>query len=263
MNELERIYDYPTARESILAEKRTESEVERIVLDGGIFIYLKGHPYPHKGMPTPEAVFAVNQAKRLLMQGLRTFGIWLIVVPRWKLLRAYTQLAIDPLRPIMLKYEYLTPQAQEVQRLISGFEGTTGGEYDVEENARRARGDEDYLRMIALGKIAAHIIEYDGAYRFRFMDLAGEVKPYALYHRPIREIRRVLAIHRRRDYKVVRDKFQLAGLVLCAALLLPSVRKRFKGIVAKADWSKLVADEGDRYWMEQKLDYHYKDRGVV
>ena len=50
-------------------------------------------------------------------------------------------------------------------------------------------------------------------------------------------------------------KFKGIALVLGIGLLLPSVRKAFKKVIAESDFEKLQYDEIDRYWTAMRNDY--------
>lgn len=179
-------------------------EIERIEYEGGIKIYLKGHVYPQKGLPTEQAVFAVNIAKKLLSFKFRD--------------AVYTAL-----QPHLLKPEYMTPFAREIKRMFPS----------------------------KLGTVIAHIFEYDSSYRLRTQDLANETSKEALLRNPFKEIRRLLAINKRRDYEEVHLKFKRFGYVLMALLFLPQFRRKFREL----DFDKLKPDTADFYWTNIRTDY--------
>ena len=103
----------------------------------------------------------------------------------------------------------------------------------------------------------AHIFHYDEAYRFRLQDLFAETTAERLSLWPCAEILRLLEINRQRDHKFAHRKFALAAYALVLFFLWPLNRKRFRTALASVDYSKLLPDDGDLYWMKQKIDYKY------
>jgi len=108
-----------------------------------------------------------------------------------------------------------------------------------------------------ISHIFAYLMEYDGAYKFRVQDLANETSTELLTTRPLKEIRRLLAINKERDYPAVHRKFVIAATLLYLYVLFK--RKDFIKKIKKLDWSKIQMDENDRYWASIKTDYEYGD----
>ncbi len=219
------IFESPiTLEHTVIQHDPNFLEVERIEFDHGIRIYLKGHLYPQLGMPTPQAIWAVNIVKSLIKHGMILF-----VLNR----TAWKSIGWRALEQHILKYEFLTPTAQGIYDFIVAFNGDT-----------------------QLAKILAHVIEYDGAYRFRLMDLMTETDFIALNQHPIKELKRLFAVHKQRDYQEVSDKLGKLHK-LSYFLLWPPLRKRFRYALAHTELSKLCFNEIDEYWAKQKTDYKY------
>lgn len=104
-----------------------------------------------------------------------------------------------------------------------------------------------------LGITVAHVLEYDSAYRLFIQDLLSETTKDALLQRPYREIRRLLQISDRRlaQNPVVRKKMHYIGHIFLILLRIPSFRRK----LSQGDFSKLQADESDKYWISLRTDY--------
>lgn len=189
---------------------REFSQVSRVE---GNCIYLEGHPYPFKGIPTPERVRAINEIKQMFKFP------W-----RWN-----TKKALKIIEPHRQPTKNLTPIAREIIKIIPN----------------------------SIGELVAYVLEYDIAYRFRLQDLFSETDKETLSRRPIREILRLLAINKRRDYAGVHRKIRGAGVIAILALILPPFRKAFRRTLQTADFNELILDAGDRYWLKRRKDYKY------
>ncbi len=234
------IYENKSGGDQIAQESVQVWHMDRIEYDGGIKLYLKGCDYPQKGMPTPEALFAVNAVKKILLVGMRTFKGSLIFVRVKKLVKAFNEIGWRIISPYVLKEEYQQEFTREIDNLIYFFLFAYGIEAD---DANRC------------ASIMSHIFEYDWAYRLRLQDLFGETNKEMLQDNPRSELRRLLELNRVRDFKEANDKFKMFARMMSWVFFIPRVRHSFVTAVSLVDFSKLVPDEGDRYWMLQRLDY--------
>lgn len=218
------IYQYTSAREKILEEGGggPGMTVERIEFSNGIRIYTKEHPHPHKGLPTPEALTAVNTVKRLT-KALLKFKI----APN-----LFWELSEKAMRPHILKPEYQQRFTKELTELLEHF-----------VNHERA-------------ELIAHIFEYDRAYRFRVQDLFAETTQGRLMVMPIREMGKLIRINGERDYEAVSKKVRAFGRARFM-LLIPYLRTKFIKAMYAVDYNNLLPDEDDVYWMRQQVDYSY------
>lgn len=204
-----------------------ESEVvDRVDYTNGIRVYFKGHPFPHKGMPTEPAVAATNVVKKIIM---------MMKLPR---ITYFNILAREAFRPYVLRPEFMTPAASELMSVLKCFFRQLGL---PEETASHL----------------AHVVEYDNAYRLRMQDLFSETTKEKLCRAPVREIWRLIEINKKRDYAVVTNKFRKFAKIATIALLIPPIRTAFKKAILNSDYEKLCLDEGDRYWIKKRLDYKW------
>lgn len=229
------IFEYPPSlEERILQDSHIHIplQVERIDIEKGIWVYVKGHTFPQKGIATPEAIWAINHVKRLTKEFLR--HPWLLVLlGRKNAVRALERVLWHGMAPYIIKQEFLTPCAREVGKLLRPLCG------------------EKVATMLA------HVIEYDQAYRFRLQDLCTETSKKFLLKEPITEIRYLLYVNRKRDYKEVAIKIAMVGEILTLLLLIPWYRNKFKKVIAASDFTQLQFDTSDRYWASLKKDYNY------
>lgn len=188
--------------------------VEKITYDEGTLLHLSGHPYPYRGMPSAEALSAINKAKHILLKR------------PWRYTEAHRLVL-----PYALPLPHLTPTALGVLILLKDL-------------------------PFSLRNTIAHIIEYDAAYRFRLMDLATETSKVELTSHPFRELTRLIALHKQRDYPEIHAKLQKVTW-LRYLLLLPPVKKTFIKAIQRTPWNLLTFDEIDAYWTTKKIDYNY------
>lgn len=204
-------------------------EVDHI--DGNL-MYLKGYPYPYKGVPTIEALEAVNRAKSVLKA-------WAQLPLPWRFNAAISE-AWTMLRPYQMPTLEITSTALWVWNFVLVFN-----------------------KKNWWGYMPALIIQYDAAYRFRLMDLASETSTLALTLNPRKEIARLIEINRQRDYPEVSNKIRMVGNLVRAALLWPPWKRAFIHAIQECPLDHLVFDEIDRYWACHKKDYNYFGKTYV
>lgn len=218
------IYKYPPATQSVTWEtgKNEGMDVERIEINSGIRIYLKGEVHPSKGLPTPEAIVAVNSVKR-----------WAKLLLRLKIAPgAFWSESVLVMRPYILKPEYQQIFTKELTNLLEHFVSREKAE------------------------TIAHIFEYDRAYRFRVQDLFDCTWQRRILEGPIHEIGRLIKINGVRDYAAVHTKIRAFGR-LRWLLLWPPLRKRFVTAIRSCHYVDLIPDDDDIYWMSKQDDYRY------
>lgn len=165
------IYQYAGGGEQIVKNEVSEIwKVDRVEYSQGIRVYLEGCSFPQKGLPTKEALFAINQVKKIL----KMFHIFI-----WSRKR-FEELCWPVISPYILKEEYQQVFTKEFAKFFTG----------------------------KTAEIISHIFEYDWAYRLRLQDMLGETTKDELLKQPYREVTRIVEINKQRDYKEVSDKFR-------------------------------------------------------
>lgn len=258
-------FKYSTAEEQIDAEGQMVTPLEKIEWNNGIFQYLQGAAYPMKSLASAETMWALNGAKRIFIEGARFLTKWyflpaymLLVILPWKIKKkfleqviySYCEVAWRPLSPYILKTNYMTAIAQELEWGAYSFLKNIGVKEDL---------------CWKFAEIFASLIEYDNAYRYRANDIFAETTKKILYEKPIREVGRLLKIMGSREHytsdgkrhEVVFNKFRLLGVVLQIGLLHPKIRKAFKTSISQIDVSKMGYDEIDKYWVCLREDYFF------
>ena len=176
---LKAILENPSGEQQIINESDVFWTVDKITFDGGIKQYITGAEFPCKGYTPPETLWACGFAKRLLVEGVKTLSFWSLFIGWRKLLFSYTDICWKVMSPHIMKYEYMTPVAQELQDLIHNF---------------LIRLDVPEETATNFSKIFSHLIEYDNAYRYRVEDILSETTIEALNDNPRKEIKRLCKI---------------------------------------------------------------------
>ncbi len=197
------------------------TDVERMELGGknGILIYLKGHLYPIKGMPTPNAVQGINVMKKVLLEFSK--HPTLLLTPR-KTLQSFAEISNKALQGCFMQERYMTAVARELRGMI--------------------------------GTHFAHIIEYDSAYRLRLQDMFSSVSQAEMIERPIRSVWKMVKRNREQDYLSVHNKVRKIAWLLTFALLT-GFRDKWIKAFQECTYENLCLDEGDVYWIGQRTDY--------
>ena len=206
---------------------------------GGIYVYYKGLPYPRKGFPYPEAVWANDVMKRITLAIFKsivmkeTIVVLLVtaLLP-WKIkikilekfLHNYARISNWLFQQHILKLERYSNPCRSIYKVTDTFLRQVGI-----HSGRHLHGD--YLSKY-IGLTIATLIEYDDAYRYRFEDLMSETTKYKLIKKPLREMRRLLDIFMKREtYENVQGNIKSIKLFATIALLHPKIRKAFRNAI--------------------------------
>jgi hypothetical protein len=226
---------------------------------GGIFLYYKELLFPRKGFPYPEAVYAVNFAKRQIVSWLRFFvqkGLFLsylgFLILTWdskvKILSRFLRTLYDCVDPTVKPY-YLLPRyymapARELDKYTRLFLENLGIDGGL------AQG---------MGKLVAMIIEYDTAYCWRIQDIFSVADRDSLLKNPAKEMTRLLKILIERDQmsEKVRDIAGSALKLLRFALRTPKIKRAFIKATQEIDLSKIAFTEADRYQVSFLKGYNF------
>lgn len=215
----------------------------KLVEDLGALRYIDGALYPAKGIPTPEAVFAINQIKSLIKEGVKYLP-FLIFADRNKLLTSFNTLTNRFLNPYKVDHKYLCPTAFSMYTIIARFLVNIGIDEEIAENTAYN---------------IAHIFEYDDAWRYRMQDIAHEANINNFYDNPSKELKRLTVLFcNRQDLEhrnVISDKVERLIKPLHWILLLPKYRNSFLNIIIHI--KGMDYDESDEYWMKLRDDYNF------
>lgn len=245
--------------------KQVESEsneiyiLEKVEADPtkGIFTYIQDAQFPLKGFPSSDAIFAINQIKKIVVETVKILGKWYLLplcvgllLQKQNIIEAFNKIAWKVISPYVLKFHYMTKFSQTLHGIVLVFLMEMG---ITEEAAER------------FATIFVHLIEYDGAYRYRMIDLFSETSKERIIKDPRKEIKRIAALSQERDEQIVAYKFDKAANILSYLLLVPSIKRAFKKSIEQSNFKDLQYDDIDLYWSLCRTDYRfmgmgYKDR---
>lgn len=151
------------------------------------------------------------------------------------------RIAIAGDEPYFLKEKHMTPCSRELQFVIFTFLVDIG---ITESTADR------------FSEIFSHILEYDNAYRFRFMDIMGETTKEELKS-PHKAIRRLIEVIRHRENNHTGYKYMRIAKLLYVALYIPRIKKAFLKTIEQTYITNLQPQEADLYWMCSKNSYPF------
>lgn len=248
------------ARNLIISESTHEWRVEKIDKEDGIRMFIEGAEFPQKGCPTPEAVWANNILKKVIVEGSRVLSLpqFVIAVPLFvfsskrkllnKVLQSFNIIADRIMWPYYLPTQEMGTFSRELELFTSIFLISLGVHNEIDVKGKNI--------ATQFAKNIAHIFEYDAAYRWRVQDLLSETNAEAVLS--LREIKRLKELFKRRE-RVGRltTQMDIFFLLFMGTLLLPSIRKALKESIQTINFKKLQFDEGDRYWCCFRTDYDF------
>lgn len=228
----EGIYVYSTNHFTLTTEKGAERHID-------------GATHPAKGIPTPQAIFALNQVKSLLKESL-SHPIPLLLtflLNRDKLLNSLNNVINKLFYPYLVTREYLTPSAKAVHSFLYEFIQ----DLDVKE---------------PIAELTAYYVaqfpEYDDIYRYIFQDTIAIMDIQLMETNPREELLYLQTIIKQRASNVLSCKINKIIRLLRVLLLVPPIKKSF----TKHVHHLLLAlpDEADIYWMAHRDDYLFQGK---
>lgn len=212
--------------------------------DKGIIRHVDGALHPAKGIPTPSAIFALNQLKFILKEAITNYPVFLstafLINPN-KTLQTFNHIADKLLLPYRINKKHMCPTAFYTYSTLS--------------NALRSSHITPSIAEETAFNIA-QIFEYDDAYRYRLQDMATELNIIKAKQSPRKEIKRLLSLHaEREDNPVIRNKIHKLILPITYLLLIPRYKKAFTSSISFLKGAKY--DEADWYWTALRDDYLY------
>ena len=244
-------------------ENAVASEITQYVFDraeypesGGIYAYFKDCPFPAKGFPFPQAMHAVNIAKRFLRNFIsaltgREMGfllpVFLLFPKKIKLvekyLKAYSDAAMMAIEPFILLPMRMTECAREIRFFIKNFLMEMG----ISEMTAQSFAD-----------VFSTLIQYDDRYRLTIEDAMSETTKENLMNNPGKEIGRLLKIMAKREHAPeVSEKFNNFARLINVLLRMPRIKKSFKKALLLSDFKNFQLDDADRYHTLLREDYDF------
>jgi hypothetical protein len=151
------------------------------------------------------------------------------------------RIAVAGNEPYFLKEKHMTQCSRELQFSIFTFL--------VELGIKEQTADR-------FSEIFSHILEYDNAYRFRFMDIMGETTKEDLQssHKAIRHL---IGVIKQRENNQCGDKYMRIVKLLHLALYIPKIKRAFLKTIEQTDITNLQPQQADLYWMCSKNSYPF------
>lgn len=214
----------------------------------GIYINLIGAKYPLKNFPEDRIIFDCNQVKAIIIESVKNIKwYWIFIAPflykdRQNILDSFNRISWKIMSPHILKYQYMPPFCKTLHYVILRFLMGIGF---TEESA-------DTFALIF-----SSVVDYDGAYRYRVLDLMSETSKEKLSNSPRSEINRLIKLETERDDKFVGSKLNKVAMLVNVVLLIPKIRKAFIMAISTSNFEDLQADESDRYWFCIRTDYKF------
>jgi len=236
---------------------------EELPETGGIYRYYEDVPYAYKGHPSPEAQIMTNMIKRFFvstakfLKSSKLSAIALAIAPRSfqkKLFESYIDNYLwCHVQMIRWKNDKYCICCREIiragEKISYRFEGQHMG----------------YIGKLA--HLAANILEFDNAYRWRIQDTFTGLKKKEVLKDVSSGIGEMIYVMGRREEPARRtEKYED---IKSALKLLLFIRRDFKKILyeflKELNFDKMKLDEGDIYWNLTRTDYNilglpYKER---
>jgi hypothetical protein len=216
------------------------SYITEVSFNDGIYVTFKGGEFPAKVLSTPEILYSVNIIKAIVMELLR------IRLNAISILSAFNRVGLKIMRQYFLKDEYRTLQTKELCNSLYHFSYSLTSDHIIASN---------------FSKILSHLIEYDNAYRLRFIDIASEIDPIALKDNIKGELKRLLSIWLSREIQHgegMKIKISRALSVVLWLLRIPSIKKASTYAIEKTNFDNMKYDNIDTYWAYLRKDYNFK-----
>ncbi len=234
---------------------------KEVIYDGEVKIIVEGAEFPLKTGPTAECLFAINLIKKNILEFINVITapqfypslLLIFLLPKRKLvtriLNSFNRISNIVLRPYK-NYKFysrdfkmnLTAPARGIGKFTELFLIC----YKINEKTAHRTAE-----------TLAHLIEFDGAYRFRLLDMISVADYENMRKSPRKEIQRVLKISSEREgVKEVKPKLKLLS-TLVWILEIPSIKKAFRKALKVDKFSMFSIDIEDWYWMSLRTEYNY------
>lgn len=227
----------------ILNEQGLVPLIEKMeaVEDFGMCTYFKGVPYARKGFPSPEAIYALNQVKKILLESTKLLKnpltlLGFLTTNKTELCTSFNVVFDKVFGHFKMKEEFMCRSAFNFALFTQSVLQDFGVKHDV-------------AKEFAFN--VAQILEYDDSYRYRFQDLVNELKPEKKLSN---EIKKLFVLFKERSTTRVPEK--LKHLFTLASVFSVFINKKHLLFLKQA-----VPDTHDKYWMCIRDD-HYNYFGL-
>lgn len=224
---------------------------------GGLFSHYQSEPYPRKGHTYPEAIEANNIFKKLTIGSLVSLAVPQAILPGIGFLLLPWKFKVKWLEKILFNYsrmgEYIQRNHYMKRRFYNVFAKELWSTVYV------------FLKQIGIsapvayscGRIVAHILEHEDAYRARLQDIFTEASQEALIKTPRQEIKRLTEIYISREKEGLEERILALPKILLALMWIPRIKKIFVETMKQVKFQDLQYDEADRYYVLNRSGYEY------
>ena len=228
--------------------------------DTGILVYYEGAEYPKKGGTEPEAMFAINIMKKIIVHPTRLLLNWelyptvilfLLKTKKGKakflnkVLNVYNEISTRAIEGVLIKRCYMTPTGKAIDMLVYKTLINLGVDEVIANN---------FARYFAC------LLEFDDAYRYRFQDTMSEVNEDELFKHPAKEFIRVLKIYQSRDIEGISSKMAILEPAIKILFKFKWFTKAFMSALKDINIKDMQMDVSDIYWTNMRSDYKFRGK---
>jgi len=254
------VYENEDTRKVISEEQHQEFILKHIDFrrDTGILVYYEGAEYPKKGGAEPEALFAINIMKKILVHPTKLLLNWefypsiLLFLLKTKngkanflnkVLNVYNAISERAIDGVIIKRCYMTPTAKALDMLVYKTLLYIGVDEAISNK---------FARYFAC------LLEFDDAYRYRFQDVMTEINEVDLFKNPAKEFIRILKIYKSRDREDTSSKMAILEPAIHILFRLSWFKKAFMSALKDINIKDMKLDVTDIYWTNMRIDYKFR-----
>lgn len=231
---------------------------------GGQLTCFESCPYPFKGHPFPEALYAVNVAKRFTRtivelaatKDIIPFALTYLFLSRKKKIRllerglsSFVQVCRQSMDTYILGRDFMTKYGREIMDFVSNFLDRLGVEKEL---------------SASFAECFASLIDWDNAYWMRIGDAFASTTKEKMLADPRGELLKMAKLLQERNPQDPATAGRLYKTVKLISLLLfiPKYRRIFKECLASSEFSNFQFDEADDYHAQLYGDYNYGGKTI-
>lgn len=231
---------------------------------GGQLSCFSDVPFPYKGHPFPEALYAVNQAKRLSRQFIEMFAkremlpffrtfIFMRKKKKIKILEhfllSFAELSGKAMDVYVLSPDYMTKYGKEIYYFLTRALVKYGISQEIAE-----RFSEQFAGQI----------DWDNAYWMRLGDTMAESSKERMLENPRKELLRLsdFIFDRNPTDPITGKRLKKLFKMVSYLLYIPRYKQIFKECIKESNFENFQFDDGDRYHCLLYADYNYLGKTI-
>lgn len=230
---------------------------------GGQLTCFSGVPYPYKGHPSPEPIYAINVSKRLTRVVIESFFhkdlalpfLAFALISRKKKLQVIERLisgycfsCVSSAQPYILGFEFMTKYGQEIEKFCSRLLTKFGVNEEIAKQ---------------FGMCFASQIDYDNAYWMKLGDAMAETTKEKMLENPRRELLKLAEVIKAREFAEANaERFGKAIKAISFLLYIPRYKRIFREAIQESAFENFQFDDADRYHTLVYSDYRYQGKSL-